>query len=363
MNDFLNRVWLDNSIRDYIAVFSVILIAVLLKKFISRYIAGLFFRLIKRFWKNVEKKTFIDLLFQPLGIFLVILVSIISLHKLTYPQVLEIGIYRFTLKQIITAIGIIVFICTFIWLLLRLIDFTATVLGRKAALTPDQSDDQLIIFFKDFLKVIIIINGILMILHFAFDFDVRGLLTGLSIIGAAIALSLRESIENLVASFIIFFDKPFTTGDLVKVLNVTGTVERIGLRSTKIRTDQKTYVTVPNKQMVDTVLDNLSLRTQRKAELKLEIALNTSSVKIEKLIKGLENILANQSLQESIVNVLDITGQHFLVQADYFTAPVTIEEFKQIKQQINFGTIKLMEDLEIEIAGASTDLRINKTVN
>ncbi|MEI9808444.1 MAG: mechanosensitive ion channel domain-containing protein [Bacteroidota bacterium] len=47
---------------------------------------------------------------------------------------------------------------------------------------------------------------------------------------------------------IIFFDKPFTLGDLVKVQNITGNVEKIGLRSTRIRTDQKTYVTVPNNR-------------------------------------------------------------------------------------------------------------------
>ena len=54
--------------------------------------------------------------------------------------------------------------------------------------------------------------------------------------GAALALAAKESIENLIASFIIFFDKPFFTGDTLKVNNVSGTVEKIGLRSTRIRT-------------------------------------------------------------------------------------------------------------------------------
>ena len=157
----------------------------------------------------------------------------------------------------------------FIGLLLRIIDFIAIILEKKANLTSDQSDNQLIIFFKDFFKVILVIIGIIMIIKFAFDRNIGSLLTGLSIVGAAIALALRESLENLIASFIIFFDKPFTIGDLVKVQNITGSVEKIGLRSTRIRTDQKTYVTVPNKQMVDSLLDNLSLRSQRRADLRL----------------------------------------------------------------------------------------------
>jgi len=138
---------------------------------------------------------------------------------------------------------------------------------------------------------VISIIGILMILNYAFNLNVGSLITGLSIVGAAIALALRESLENLIASFIIFFDKPFTTGDLVKVQQVTGTVEKIGLRSTRIRTEQKTLVSVPNKQMVDSILDNLSLRTQRRGELKLDIGLNTSSTKLEQLIAGIRGAL------------------------------------------------------------------------
>ncbi|HYM92603.1 MAG TPA: mechanosensitive ion channel domain-containing protein, partial [Chitinophagaceae bacterium] len=166
-------------------------------------------------------------------------------------------------------------------------------------------------------------------------------------------------IENLIASFIIFFDKPFATGDLVKVLNITGTVERIGLRSTRIRTDQKTYVTVPNKQMVDTVLDNLSLRTQIKTELKLEIDLNTSSDKVEKLINGVKKIVTREGVEESNVYMSDITGRFFLLQADYLTAPVTFVQFTAIRQAISLDVLRLMESLQIEIAGANTDVRVN----
>jgi len=163
-------------------------------------------------------------------------------------------------------------ISTFTSLLIRAIDFAAILLEQRAGQSPDQSDNQLIVFFKDFFKVLIIIISLLVIIRFAFGWNIGSLLTGLSIVGAAIALALKESLENLIASFIIFFDKPFATGDLVKVNAITGTVEKIGLRSTRIRTEQKTFVTVPNKQMVDSVLDNFSLRTQRRAELKLELA-------------------------------------------------------------------------------------------
>ena len=245
-------------------------------------------------------------------------------------------------------------------MLLRIIDFSATILEKKANLTPDQSDNQLIVFFRDFFKVMISIVGVMMILNYAFDLNVGSLITGLSILGAAIALALRESLENLIASFIIFFDKPFTTGDLVKVHNVTGTVEKIGLRSTRIRSDYKTSVSVPNKQMVDSVVDNLSLRTQRRGDLKLELGLQTSSAQLDLLIAGVRKILDRREIEEANVVLTDITGNAVIVQSDYYTAAVTINEFNNIRQEINLQVFKMIEELQVEIAGLRTEVRISK---
>jgi MscS family membrane protein len=347
-------------VKSYLIVAGVILFVVLLKKFISRYLAGLLFKVVNKIWKGVDKKSFTNLLIQPLGFFLLILISIISLHKLKFPVVLNIDIYNYTVKQIIHCIATIVLVISFMWLLLRIIDFIATILERKANLTPDYSDNQLIVFFRDFFKVVISIIGTMMILNYAFGLNVGSLITGLSIVGAAIALALRESLENLIASFIIFFDKPFATGDIVKVQHITGAVEKIGLRSTRIRTDQKTLVSVPNKQMVDSILDNLSVRTQRKGGLRLEIGLTTNSSKIESLITGIRNLLDRKDIEESQVFLNDITGQAFIIQADYFTSAVTITEFNAIKQEITLRVLRLMEESGVEIAGTSTDVRITE---
>ena len=74
----------------------------------------------------------------------------------------------------------------------------------------------------------------------------------------------KESLENLLGSFTIFFDRPFTVGDVVTVGSVTGSVEKVGFRSTRIRTFDKSVVTVPNKNLVDAELDNLGLRPVRR---------------------------------------------------------------------------------------------------
>src|SRR5688572_9046443 len=157
MNDFLQQVWLDNQVKDYFIVAGVILFVLILKRFISRYLASLLFLLVHKIWKQVDKKSFTNLLVQPLGFFMVILVTIISLHKLNFPTQLNVEIYNYSLKQIMHSIATVVIIASFIWLLLRIIDFVAMILEIKANLTPDQSDNQLVVFFRDFFKVIIAI--------------------------------------------------------------------------------------------------------------------------------------------------------------------------------------------------------------
>ena len=350
MDSFLDRIFLANAVRDYLWVAGVILFVLFLNRLISRYIAILLCRLFKKVWKNFDQRKFIELIINPLGTFLVVSVSIIALYRLDFPPQLNIRLYKFPLQRIILSIATIIQVIAFIWLLLRIIDFIASVLETRANQTPDQSDNQLVVFFRDFFKVIIGIIGIMMVLHFAFNYNIGSLLTGLSIVGAAIALALRESLENLIASFVIFFDKPFTTGDNVKVQNIAGTVERIGLRSTRVRTNEKSYVTVPNKQMVDSILDNVSLRSQIRGEINLFIDLNTSPKKIDDLLTEIKAYLSSVGEIQSF-NVLfnDIRLQGYVVFVEFFTPPLPWNQFTAVRQQVNFFILQTMERLEIKI--------------
>ncbi len=251
--DFLDNIYFDNPLKNYLLVGGLILVMLIFKRFLSRYIASIVFRVVKRIWKNLEKKPFVDLVVEPLEWLLLILITVFSIDKLNFPVKWHYTIYGHSTEQIVDRFGMGIIIIAFTWFFLRIIDFIAGVLERKAAVTEDKNDDQLIVFFRDFLKVIIAILGLLLLIKACFNQPIGNLLTSLSIVGAVLALAARESLENLIASFIIFFDKPFATGDLVQVNKVLGTVERIGLRSTRIRTADKTLVTVPNKQMVDSI--------------------------------------------------------------------------------------------------------------
>ena len=110
--------------------------------------------------------------------------------------------------------------------------------------------------------------------------------------------------------------------------------------------------------MVDSILDNVSLRTQHKGELRLEIDLNTSSQKIQELLAGIKNIFKRKEIENSSVLLNAITGHACLVNGDYFTAHLTDKEFNAVKESVNISVLQLLESLEIEIAGANKDIRI-----
>ncbi len=358
--DFFDNIYFDNSIKSYCIVGGSILLMFILKKYLSRYIASLLFRLTHRIWKNIEKKNFVDLVVQPLEWFLLILITVIAIDKLNFPSALQYKVYGHSTDEIITKIGIGIIILSFTWLLLRIIDFIALVLEKKASHRDEKRNDQLIVFFRDFLKVIFAIAGLLLLIKACFNQPVGNLLTSLSIVGAVLALAAKESLENLIASFIIFFDKPFATGDVLRVNAVTGTVEKIGLRSTRIRTADKTLVTVPNKQMVDSVVDNWSMRTHRRAEIKLELAPNTSIdaatnciAKIKKILATKEDVILNSS-----VYLTEINKSGVVITTEYFTQGLTLEKFSLLKEEINIALKKMMEENELTMAAATGSVTI-----
>jgi len=358
MKGFWNQMIFDNPLEKYLFVFLAIIIGLLFKRIFSRFVAGLLFRAATKLDKEIDKNSFVKLLLDPLEVFLVAFITIASIDKLRFPSALDFEIYELPFIAIVHGLAKTILITAFIWLLLRSIDFISLLLKEKARVAGDVKDHQLVVFFRDFLKVIIGIMGVLMVLGIAFGFEVSKVWTGLGLAGAALALSLRESIENLIASFIIFFDKPFTTGDIVKVNNVSGNVEKIGLRSTRIRTDLKTFVTVPNKQMVDSIVDNQTLRTMRKCELRLQFESSTPAETITLFIEDCRKLLDINYINNPSVYLNDISGTYFQINIDYFTTPIPLADFNEIKQNLNLQILKLMEARQIAVSGSGLTVKM-----
>ena len=351
--DFLDKIYFDNPVRNYLLVAAVILVAIILKKILSRYIAALFYLPVKKVSKNIDKRLFVNLVVAPLEILIVLLISVIALDKLYFPKRLIVNVYHVTSKQIVESLVMGVIIISIIWGILRLIDFIVLIVQHKEDTEPTQNINQVILFFRDFLKVIVVILGGVILLKFCFNAHIGQLITGLSIVGAALALAAKESLENLIASFIIFFDKPFGAGDLVKVNNFLGFVERIGLRSTRIRTFDRTLVVVPNKQMVDSIVDNWSMRNLLRNEIRVELAPQTFSEKIQLALNEIKKIFEQKKniALESSVFLTEITKNAAVIIAEYFTnSSLPVQELNKLKEDLNLEIKKMQEQNEIKPA-------------
>lgn len=120
--------------------------------------------------------------------------------------------------------------------------------------------------------------------------DVAALLTTLGVGGIAFALAAQDTIKNLFGGFTIFVDKPFKLGDRIQVAGFDGTVEDIGMRSTRIRTLAGRLVTIPNYKIVDSEIENVTAEHSRKITLNLGLTYNTSPEAMQEAIDWLKDL-------------------------------------------------------------------------
>jgi len=205
---------------------------------------------------------------------------------------------------------------------------------------------------KEFIKIVVLIFSCFLFLGIVFDMNVASIITGLGIGGLAVALAAKESLENLLASFTIFLDKPFVVGDSVKIGNIVGTVERVGFRSTRIRTLEKSLVSMPNKKMVDDVLDNLTNRNIRRVKFNIGLQLDNKKENIDKFIAQIK----------SVVEKHDLTGPDFYIYFQgfdesnysifmlYFINTTEEKNYIKAREEINLEILALAEKNEIKFA-------------
>jgi MscS family membrane protein len=348
----IDQMILSNAIRSYFFVAAILIVTLLIKRLVSRFFASLIYTWVDKKNHSDLRKNHVHRLIVPIEQFLLFLVAIIAVYELKFPEAWDVKLFKLSLQQFLDSGIKFMFVILLIRVSLRTLEFIAIILENKARLTKDLSDDQLVLFFRDFFKVIIYIIGILLVLRYVFNESIGNLVTSLSIVGAAIALSTRESLENIIASFIIFFDKPFTVGDLVKVSGFTGNIEKIGLRSTRIRTQEKTYISVPNKQMVDSIVDNISLRSERRIEMDLQLSVTTSAQALLDFANHLRNYLKSENdLNSYQVFVSESGKQHHALHVECLVnMQMDIDAFQMLRERINLATIEYANANQIQFS-------------
>lgn len=127
-------------------------------------------------------------------------------------------------------------------------------------------------------------------------FPAYSVLAGLGVGGLAVALAARDSLANLLGSLLIMIEKPFRTGHFVRVGGSEGFIEDVGFRSTRIRTPDNSLISIPNNAVVNTTIENLSLRATRRQRFFVQVTYDTPRQKIEELAAGIRQIIIDHPL-------------------------------------------------------------------
>jgi MscS family membrane protein len=186
---------------------------------------------------------------------------------------------------IVTAIAVV-------WFGLRLIDGIAEIAVARMQRYQRRQIISVIILVRRAAKILLLMFAVIGILG-TFGIDVTTGIAALGIGGIALALGAQKTVENLVGSLSIIADRPLQVGDFVKVGDVLGTVEDVGIRSSRIRTLDRTMVTVPNGDLSARQIENFALRDRFLFNPVIAIAYGTSSAKLKEALTIVQQVLAH----------------------------------------------------------------------
>jgi len=177
-----------------------------------------------------------------------------------------------------------------IWALYRLIDIVGNYMAERAARSANKFDDLLVPIVTRSLKVFIVVVAVVMLAQQT-GHDPTTIFAGLGLGGLAFALAGRDVVANVFGSFTILLDRPFQIGDWVKIGDIDGSVESVGIRSTRVRTFYNSLITVPNSELVNATVDNMGARRYRRIKTTLSIAYDTPPETIEAFCEGIRELI------------------------------------------------------------------------
>jgi MscS family membrane protein len=344
----LEQIYAGNTVKQYLWFLGILLFGFLLLRFFSRFSSRMMFRLVKRYSAEVKIEKFVELLVKPIELLLISTIIYTAIHQLKYPLheiIFERKNFEVSLLDVFDKLYVFFLVLSVFWILLRIVDFIALVFEYKASLTDTKSDDQLVLFVRELVKIVIVIIGLFVLLSAVFEINVLTLITGLGIGGIAVALAAKDSLENLFGSFTIFIDKPFVVGDLVKVDGIEGTIEKVGFRSTQIRSTDRSIITVPNKKMIDSALENLTLRNFRRVKFSLNLTYNTDAATLKQIVAEINKLInSHPKMNEEGVAVFEEFGDSSLkLMVLYFIEMMDYYEYLKIKEETNYAIIEIVE--------------------
>jgi MscS family membrane protein len=199
---------------------------------------------------------------------------------------------------------------------------------------------------SNILRGVIVGLGVLAIIA-AVGYPVGTVLAGLGIGGLALAFGAQKTVENVFGSIALATDQPFRIGDFVKVEDFVGTVEDIGLRSTRIRTLDRTVISIPNGKVADQRLESFQLRDRMRLATTVSVTYGTTRSQMETILAGLEHALRSHPRiwpDAVVVKFKELAASSLDIEIMAWFAVPTWGDFQQCRQEVLLEFMRVVED-------------------
>lgn len=222
------------------------------------------------------------------------------------------------------------------WGVLRSLDVVAQAIMQSTWAKAHPSTHALLPLVARIAKVLLMALGSVALLS-ELGYPVASLIAGLGIGGLAVALAAQKTVENLFGAFSIGADQPFREGDFVRVEDFVGTVEAIGLRSTKIRTLDRTLITIPNGKLAEMRLESYSVRDRMRLACNVGLVYATSPAQLREILARLERVLREHPKiwpDSVVVRFKELGDSALIIEVMAWFQTCDWAEFQLIRQDI-----------------------------
>jgi MscS family membrane protein len=258
------------------------------------------------------------------------------------------------LRHIVGDINGILLVLAIALVFYRLVEVPSSIYNRWSQKQNSKLTEMLGPILSSSLKIAIVVLALVQIAQILSDKPVSSVIAGLGIGGLALALAAQDSIKHLFGSIVIFADRPFEVGDRLNVDAWDGTVERVGFRSTRIRTLEGHLLTIPNGELANKSISNVSKRPYIRRILNVTITYDTPPEKVEEALAIIKEILDNHEgfdekfpprvifneFNAASLNILVIYWYHPPIFIDYlaFTEKFNLQLLRRFNEAgINFA--------------------------
>lgn len=222
--------------------------------------------------------------------------------------------------------------------------------------------DTTINFFSKIAKALIYIVGAFIVIS-ELGYDLSGLVAGLGIGTAVIALAAQDVAKSMLAGFSIISDRPFDIGDYIEVDIYKGTVEDITFRTTRIRDINNQIIVLPNSLLTSTSIINGTKREKRRYELLLTLELNTTLEKVSELTENIKLALStHQNIEKESIRVFfsTISANGIDISIGFYTDLIELVDFLEFKEAMNYTLLDMINKANIELAYPSQSIYLKK---